>query len=210
MKVLVLALLLGVASSVMASVVPDNVSVGVTRTNVTRKKILVPDFSKSYETKEEDFKDLKRYSNMATKENIAAVRNMERMMQEDPQKLMAQMRELNPNLMVAADEGAFQQVNKAVETDITKVHQQALQQMEEIGRQNLGQKKAPITMTPTVEEIKEMGLDQYLPDGWEELLVNSKDYQEALRKRKASGSTEKVQLNDPKSVEKFVQKFQQK
>ena len=55
-----------------------------------------------------------------------------------------------------------------------------------------------------------MGLDQYLPDGWEELLVNSKDYQEALRKRKASGSTEKVQLNDPKSVEKFVQKFQQK
>ena len=151
MKVLVLALLLGVASSVMASVVPDNVSVGVTRTNVTRKKILVPDFSKSYETKEEDFKDLKRYSNMATKENIAAVRNMERMMQEDPQKLMAQMRELNPNLMVAADEGAFQQVNKAVETDITKVHQQALQQMEEIGRQNLGQKKAPITMTPTVD-----------------------------------------------------------
>ena len=218
MKKLVLMFLLGSSVNALAAVAPVEAGMAVQtpdleRQNLAQRAVWIDEF----ETKEgdipkaEDFKELKRYTETGKDENIEFVLKVEKRMREEPEKLMGSLAALNPNMNVMTVDGQEPRKQKlgVSEEELQKHYQQALEILEKKSRQKLGQKQnAPIMMVPTVEEIKKFKMDRYLPEGWEEMLAQSEQYQEEMQKRQGSGK--KLDLNDPKMVEEYWKSIQPK
>ena len=210
MRALIFALLLGVASSVFAAGTEGTIRTpSVVKTDMTKREIMVPDTSSSDELKDEDFEELKKYSGIATEENIAVIRNLQKGAQQDPELLMGQVGSLNMDLKDVDEESVRKMVKDSTGDNIEELHKKALERLEQIGRPNMRQKQAPIQQMPSVEEIKKMGLDRYLPDGWEDL-VNSDEFQEALKKQGVSASKAPANSSVQSTVQQILQQQQKK
>ena len=80
---------------------------------------------------------------------------------------------------------------RASKEELKVMHAQALEQMEKISQQHLGQKQAPIQMRLDAEEIKKMGIDtRALPKDWEKILAEQKELQEKVRASKLQKQSE--------------------
>lgn len=213
MKTLICALLLGIASGAFAAngeVAPVRTP-KVIQTDMTKRKIMVPDFSAEAEINDEDFENLQKYSGMATDENVAFIRNMQNATQDDPEKLAGQLKALGLNVQGVDQEEALRDIDLgASHNNIEELHKQALEQLERASRPNMNQQPIPIQQIPTIEEIKEMGLDPYLPDGWEEALKNSEEFQAEMSRRRAAGVKGNVKQNTSTTAVKVQTKQQRK
>ena len=213
MKTLIFALLLGVAGSVFAADVSSTTvkTPQLVQTDMRKREIMVPDFSDDNgELKEEDLEGLMKYSNIVTPENVALIRRLQKKSEEDPAALLEQMQVMNPNWRESDQDEAARELEKAMsQNSVEELHKQALEQLERIGRPNMAQPQVSIQQIPSIEEIKKMGLDQHLPDGWEDLLKNSEEFKAEMKRRRAAESKANVKQTSSKTA-KPAQKTQQK
>ncbi len=95
MKKIALLLLLGVSPVSFAAVTPSDVSgvrtTSVIRPNVTKMKMMVKAKTLPNSAGADFVSDLQRYNNVVTMDNVNAVENMSRLMQDDPERLMQQI-----------------------------------------------------------------------------------------------------------------------
>ncbi len=231
MKKILMALMLGVAGLAFAAVAPD------TRPQMRRPKIIRPDMTKrpaipmkapaDEQTDEQDIKELARYRQTLTKDNIDAVENVARLMQDDPAALFGQISGQAPEDSAASNRvSTYQRTpanatpaerlavlrppslmdsiagGKVSEEEMQRRYQRAVQSVERVAQTQLeqrpfGQKQAPIRQFPTVEDVKNSGIDlSYFPENWEELLkeVHEKQKQD-YQKRLQSDSKTRVPVN---------------
>ena len=213
MKKICVALLLGISGVSFAAVVPAEPLVikkpSIIRSDETKRRVVVARKVLSDEVGSESIAELERYNDVLTMDNVKAIENASRLMQDDPNALARSLgadlsqvdfsmdrRKMGSNEFVGSyvrtvetDDpkakfaglhvpeltGSFEGA-RAAEEKLKELHAQALRQMEEIGRQHLGQKSAPIQTPLTVEKVKEMGIDtRAWPKGWENMLKKSEE-----------------------------------
>ena len=95
MKKIVLFLMVGISTVSYASVVPVEATnvpkTSVTRPDATKMKMLVRAKTLDNSVGKEAVADLQRYRGVVTMDNVKAIENMSRLMQNDPERLMRQM-----------------------------------------------------------------------------------------------------------------------
>lgn len=221
MKKLLFMLVLGVSSVAVASVAPTEPlqikKPGVIGTDMSKRKIIRNEAP--IPKKDNDaVPKLQKYQGVVTQDNMDALENMSRLMQDDPSALMAQFGAPGVQFERSGDTPSYQRTNPSAspaerlnnmqapvltgslpgleftKEDVRKEQQKALQQIEAAGRKQLGQKQAPITQMMTVEDIKNSGIDvSQLPEGWEETVNKAYQAQVEMRKKQLQGNkAEKV------------------
>ena len=217
MKKILVALILGISGLAVAAVAPSTQEQikkpQVTRPDMTKRQIIRKEVPVRKQTDAVDMQELSRYKRTLTKDNVDAVENMARLMQDDPGALFAQMgvetttdsvgqtssyQKTPENASPAERLAALQPPSltnnisgvRLTKEGMERLHQQALQNVEQIGRpqlgqKQLGQKQAPIMQTMTVEEIKNSGIDvRYLPENWEEIVRQNQEQNRQKRRQR--------------------------
>ena len=222
MKKILFTILLGVSAVAMASVVP-NETIQIRKPTVRQmdsskrqiiRTVKAPDDTMSADTIEK----LKRYNNVLTKENVTAMENMSRMLQDQPEILMEQMGGEGLQVRASDDVPLYQRtdskaspverfanfqppmltggakdvtVSKKVIADTQK---KALKQIEYVGRTQLKRGVAPVMQQMTPEDLEASGVDtSQLPVGWEQKLKD------------AQKKSKKVQVQLPEKSGKTLQ-----
>jgi len=107
MKKIALLLLLGVSTISFASVVPvDEAAVrktDVLRPDATKMKMMVKAKTLSNSVGMDSIPELQRYNNTVTMDNVKAIENMSRLMQDDPDRLMQQLAGSNSKVNFVVD-----------------------------------------------------------------------------------------------------------
>ena len=187
MRFVVFGLLLGISFATLAEVAPLTVEslprVGVHQTNRSNMKIMRKEKVDENDDKldEEAVNHVRRYQNIVKQENVQAVANMSRLMQNDPNQFMRQVylggdqdaklpeissvstgteEEFKPyDMPVMGDDPVKNLVNvpvpeltgsvvemKGGKEEFHRQYVKARKQIEQIGRQHLGQKAVPILL----------------------------------------------------------------
>ena len=187
MRLVVLGLLLGISFAAVAEVAPLTVEslpkVGVRQTNRSNMKIMRKEKEDENDNKlgEEATNRIRRYQNIVKQENVQAVANMSRLMQNDPDQFMRQVYlggnqeaklpeislvsagtedELKSYEMPMMGNDPVKNLANVPVPELTgsvveltggkeEFHRQyvkARKQIEQIGRQHLGQKVVPIRL----------------------------------------------------------------
>ena len=179
MRIVVLGLLLSVSFGVMAQVMPLTAEslpkAGIRQTNVSNLQIMRKEANKTDEELEKDTTArLERYQNILTQDNVQALANITRFMQDDPGKLVGyeywdaamgmeddesgEVRE-SYNMPEMGDDPAKNFLNIPIPVMSQKIvderpedlnrHEEYIKvrkQIEQVARQHLGQKSAPIRL----------------------------------------------------------------
>lgn len=193
MKIFIVGLLLGVSVASFAALVPtedtESTKASVSGTDLTQHKIMRKETVARDTMDKETLEELKRYKGVLTADNVEALENMSRLLQNNPEKLLGVdlsgggldigERVIEPGQEVVpyvsgpkVDDPVQRFANMQVpeltaamgdayvdEETLDRLYAQALAQVEQIGHKHLGQKKAPIARALTVEDIEEMGID---------------------------------------------------
>ena len=105
------------------------------------------------------------------------------------------------NVQTPALTGSFADM-RASRAELKQKHAEALQKVEQIGRQHLEGKMAPIAMMPTVEDIKATGVDtSKLPEGWEKQIEQSQEQHKKYKKQEEE-KKKKEQQTDSSGLNK--------
>ena len=205
MKNLLFALLLGVSSVAVAA--GNGVkSPTVHGVDARKYEVLVPAAAEEDDTiTMADFDELKDYSGIVTEENVKALQAMVSAGKNNPSDLVRSFGPANLDIQVSDEDIQAAMKRRSSDNDLIARHKEALAQLERVGRKQLNtEQKAPIMMVPTVEEIKKLGLDKYLPDNWEEALSNSEEYQKGMKQRESMGVGK---LDDPETLSKMMEQL---
>lgn len=218
MKKFLFLLMLGVAGVAVAAVVSDEEAQvrkpKVLTMDATKVKIIRKARPEDNRASDETVSFLQRYSGVLTKDNVDAVENISQMMQDEPKALAQRFasKKLNNDPLNGSSDYQKTDPDASVterfamlqppsltgsrpgatltKDDMRQAYEEARKKIEFVGRKQLGQKQTSITLVPTVDDIKNSGIDlSQLPENWEEIVKeNQKKAQELKKQSKAAKS----------------------
>jgi len=194
-------LILGVSGMAFASVAPSEpiqIKKPTVRTmDMSKRKIIRQEKELDDTLGSDTINSVKRYNNVLTQENLDALENISRRMQESPERLMADFG-ADAEILAGNDEGpdyprtdrnvapekrfaniqppSLTQGSQTVtvsKEDVKNAQRKALKQMEYVGRTQLQQKPAPIAQQKSLKDLEELGMDvSQVPDNLKAQLQN--------------------------------------
>ena len=228
MKKILFLLVMGVSGIAMASVVPSQpIQVkkpGVTGIDTSKIKIIRKE-KPAQRTGEANVAKFQNYQGVLTSDNVDAMENMARLMQENPAGLMAlvgakdiefeyasrptvyprtdrnatpaeRLSNLQPPSLTASLPGV-----QFTKEDVRREQQRALEILESVGRKQLGEKQVTIAQPMSVEEIKKSGIDTSIfPEGWEEIMRKNQEVVSGNRRKQLRPASSKKTKEEDASI----------